>query len=45
MQAINYMIEKTNEEFNSFNDLMGSLFGEIFLPIQKRNLKEEEKGE
>ena len=40
MRVINYMIDKTNEEFNEFNDLMGEIFNEIFLPIQKRRSTE-----
>lgn len=43
MRTINYMIDKTNREFNYFSKMMSDLFGEIFVPIQKRGL--ERKGD
>jgi hypothetical protein len=45
MKVINHMIDKTNEDFAAFDSIMGGLFGEIFLPIQKRKLPEGERGE
>lgn len=36
MKTINYMIERSNQEFERFKDIFGGIFGEIFLPVQKR---------
>ena len=36
MRVINYMIDKTNEEFGEFNEMMSGIFNEIFVLIEKR---------
>jgi hypothetical protein len=36
MKTINYMIERSNQEFDHFKDLFSGIFGEVFLPIHKR---------
>jgi hypothetical protein len=36
MRMINFMIEKSNEEYEGFFGYMSETFEEVFLPINKR---------
>ena len=40
MKTINFMIEKTDEQFDQFERIMGNLFENIYLPKEKRKLHE-----
>lgn len=43
MKTINYMIERSNDEFDHFKDLFSGIFGEIFLPLHKRRASVQEE--
>jgi anaerobic ribonucleoside-triphosphate reductase len=41
MKTINYMIERSNQEFDYFKNLFSSIFEEVFRPAQKRKASAE----
>lgn len=41
MKMINYMIDKTNDDYNNFFNFMRNTFEEVFYPIHKRKKMED----
>lgn len=44
MRAINFMIDKSNEQFEGFRTTMREIFEEVYLPIHKRGKNIEAEG-
>ena len=36
MKTINFMIERSNDEYDQFKEIFTNIFGEIFIPVHKR---------
>lgn len=44
MRAINFMIDKSNEQFEGFRTTMREIFEEVYVPIHKRGKNIEAEG-